>query len=228
MPLFLPDPTYSALHALPRRRRSRLWVPPGTSGPTPPANFLDDTFTDANGTLLTAHTPNPNGGTWGLQTGSGGSCSINSNRAYATSATAMVNSATPPSANYVVAAQLVPLSVDHNTSWGVMGRADPASYTFYTAFIYGYSGVFSLFLSVFLASSYYNLTNVGLPSQPTLGSSHEIKLSMVGSAISVYWDGVQLITPFTDANITTAGKAGIYLANSTTTTGVHVDSITAT
>lgn len=230
MPLFLPDPTYAALQALPRRRRSRGWVAPGTSGPAAPTNFLEDAFTDSDGTNLTAHAPTVSGGAWSLQSGGTGTVLINSNRAYSTVANAIMrNSATPPSANYDVTAQLVPLSVDHNTSWGVIGRADNASATYYHAFIYGWGGNFSLFLSIFVASSYANLANVSLPSQPTLGSSHELKLRMVGTAISVYWDGGLLIGPLTDANISATGFAGILLgAAGTTTSGVHIDSVTAT
>lgn len=229
MPLFLPDPTYASLQALQRRRRSRLWVPPGTSGPPPPVSFLDDLFTDTDGTLLTAHTPSPTGGAWSSQAGGGGGTfAVNSNRAYGTSAGIMVNSAAPGSADYEVAAQLVPLSVDHNTSWGVVGRADPASYTAYVAFIYGWSGSFSLLLSLFVSGGYANLGSAALPVQPTLGSSHQIRLRMIGTAISVYYDSALLIPPVAEGTITAAGRAGLLLGTSTTASGVHIDSITAT
>lgn len=225
LPLFRPDPIYAVRQGNPRKNSKRLWTPPGTTDPPPPSPFLTDLFTDTNGVNLTAHTPDV-GGTWSVQPGNGGGAAINNNKAYATGATVMINSAAPLGINYEVIGQLTVLSALHNTTWGVLGHASNSAITMFGACLYCFSGSFSFMLNQWLTSSFATLSNPALPVQPTLGSTHELKLRIVGNQISAFYDTVQIVAPTTNNNIPAAGFAGLILGTSTTTTGVHMDSIT--
>lgn len=229
MPLFLPDPTYAVLQATQRRRRSRLWVPPGTSGPAVATPFLNDTFTAANGTLVTARSSD-SGAAWTGQPGLVGAYTIQSNRAWCNTTGILVANATPPSADYEVAGQMYFASAVASTSFGIAGRCSAAANTAYIAFAYYNGSAWSLFLSLYIGGSYGQFWNLAVPgAAPIVGETHELKMKFVGNIISVYWDGV-LVNAYTDATnyIPAAGFPGLFSGAETSTTGIHVDSITAT
>ena len=187
--------------------------------------FLNDTFTDTNGVAVTAHTPET-GGSWVAQTGYTPSPNslINNNRLYAASATGVYrNTATPPSADYYVECVLdffTTVSADNN---GVTGRASDVANTFYFARWSQTAGGFQLFKCVAgtntqLGSTYTNAFTSG---------SRTVRLTMTGTTIAMSIDGTERVS-VTDSSIAAAGFAGIRgaLAN-TTTTGIHMTSITA-
>lgn len=227
--LFRPDRTYPALQAFPRRRKSRLWVPPGTSGPPVPVPFLNDTFTAANGTLVTARSSD-SGATWAGQSGLAGAYTIESNRAWCNTTGVLVANAAPASADYEVAGQVYFASVVSSTSFGIAGRCSNAANTAYIAFLYHNGSSWALFLSLYIGGSYGNFWTLAIPgAAPNVGETHELKMKFVGNVISVYWDGV-LVNAYTDTTnyIPAAGFPGLFSGAETSTTGIHVDSITAT
>jgi hypothetical protein len=230
MPLFLEDPTtFAALQAQPRRQRLRKFVLPG---PTPEPWMgppFYDSFTSADGPLA-VHT-SESGHTWSAQPGGGsGTASIISNKA-GSDAGGMnfISSFVPASPDYEVEAKMVPMSAIHNTSWAVVGRASLSANTYYAAFLYSFSGAFSVFLSRNIAGAYVEISHNDVIPQPTLGTTHSLKLRMNGSQISVYYDGYKVLGPFINTEITAAGTAGINSSTqATVSTGVLFDSVQAT
>jgi hypothetical protein len=194
---------------------------------SPAANeFLHDNYTDADGTLLSAHSPEL-GGTWSLQTGTSGSFTITGNEAWGgTTDCHFINSAAPTNADYDVIADLHIVSAISNTGNGVLGRALTSANTAYMLFLYSFSGTWYLYLSRWVTGGYAELTHVTLPTQPSVGSTHQIKLSMRGTAIKGSYDGTELIS-VTNSEVTAAGFAGISTAANTATTGVHFNTISA-
>jgi hypothetical protein len=136
------------------------------------------------------------GGTYAIQNGG-------------TGAAVYQHSATPPSANYSVWADIAKLSGSTGSGprMGVCGRMAAGADTFYYAL---YS---------------HDTTNIRLfkrvaGTQTQLGSSYtytatstaaKLELVMDGSSISVKLNDSTVIGPVTDAAITAAGLAGVYL-----------------
>lgn len=119
------------------------------------------------------------------------------------------HSGSPASADYSVFADIRKLAGNNDFACGVIGRAAAAAQTFY---ILQYSDI--------SATARYRLFKyvAGVPtllgseySHTLTGTPEELELRMVGDQISGYIDGVLRIGPATDTDITSAGKAGIYL-----------------
>jgi len=117
--------------------------------------------------------------------------------------------ATPPSANYSVWADIAKLSGSTGSGprMGVAGRMASGAETFYFA-LYSHDAtnvrLFKLVAGTQtqLGSSYtYTLT----------GTAAKLELVMDGSSISVKLNDSTVIGPVTDAAITAAGRAGVYL-----------------
>ena len=184
-----------------------------------------DTFTDTNGVAITDHTPEL-GGAWSAQFGNSPATPsrINNNRLYSTSGAGIYrNAATPPSADYYVEGVLDFLSTVAGDNVGIIGRAQSGENTYYTVRWSQASGNFAMFRIVAGSS-----TQIGSSYATTFTSgSKVVRLTMVGSAISASIDGVVRISA-TDANITAAGFAGTRaITPVTTTTGIHLTSVTA-
>lgn len=148
---------------------------------------------------------------WSKQSGYTQDALIGSTGAYLINASAVdiavyQHSATPPSANYSVWADIAKLSGNQSPRPGVCGRMATGADTFYYAL---YS---------------HDLTNIRLfkrvaGSQTQLGSSYtytltstpaKLELVMNGDQISVELNDASVIGPVTDTAITAAGKAGVY------------------
>lgn len=228
-PLFGPDPTYAA-RAATRAGHTKLWTPPGTASPPPPANFLTDNFTGTDGADLNTHTAD-SGATWARQGGAGGAILIQSNRVFgSTFESNYYASATPATADYVVDAVIFIVShVAGGTAW-VWGRMDTVQKTGYSALIYSPSSTtYQMIIRRWVNGTFGDPgTNTTLPTQPGSGTAHNLKLQMSGTQVTALWDNAVIIGPVTDVNITAAGKAGIGTPAYSTTTGMHFDSITAT
>lgn len=197
------------------------------------ATFLNDTFTGANGGLLSAHTPD-SGGSWTQQTGyATGVYTVQTNRIFAgpTGGNAVYQaSGSPATPDYEVTATIRIVSAA-NVDIGVIGRAAAAAQTFYITLVKRVASgpTWTIELYKCVAGSFTTLGSFPTIAAPTVGTDHTLKLSMVGSAIAAYWDGVLTSAAATDTAITAAGKAGIYSdLLSTTSTGFHIDTITAT
>jgi lysophospholipase L1-like esterase len=188
--------------------------------------FLDDTFTDTDGVLITAHTPD-SGLAYYSQPAFTASphCSIAANRLAGTSASGVYQNYQTPrfGANYYVEAKLDFLSTISGDNVGVIARASPSAQTFYAARWGQSTSSFGLFKSVAGV-----LTQLGSNSVATFTSgSRVMRLTCQGSTISLSVDGVTLVS-VTDTDITAQGFAGVRnLALQTTTTGIHIDRLTA-
>lgn len=120
------------------------------------------------------------------------------------------NTATPPSADYNVAAFIAKLS--GNTSdprVGVIGRAAAAADTYYGLVQYIANNQLRLFKVV--ASTF---TLLGAVANTLSATAQQIELRMAGNQISGYLNGSLVIGPITDSSITAAGYAGIYARDS--------------
>jgi hypothetical protein len=207
---------------------TKTLLTPRAAAATP---FVYDTFTDTDGTLLTAHT-GETGATWALATGSASGITITSNRMYNTVVGAYYYaSGTPPSADYEVEAvvRVVTNLTGSTTVMAVGGRMSTSARTAYLACAdVTAAGALRIRIQSRINNTIGTLNVVNSVTTPTAGTDHTLKLKMLGSAISAWWDGVQ-VSSGTSTEITAAGKAGVYgNAVSTTSTGHHFDSITAT
>jgi mannan endo-1,4-beta-mannosidase len=191
------------------------------------AVFLNDPFTDTDGTLLESHTAG--GYTWAKHGGWTGSAVVQSNRIYAGNGieSHYKSSGVPASANYDVTVTVFDVSNLSLTLVGAMGRMLPGVDTAYTAFVILNGSTFIL-LKRHLNGTGTDLANTTIPT-PTVGTSHTLTLRMSGSSLYALWDGVVILGPITDTNITAAGTAGIINNGvGSSTTGWHIDSVTAT
>lgn len=189
------------------------------------APFLSQTFTGTPGTAITSLTPTT-GGTWVIQNGytaspinaldSGGTA------LYSPSATGTLhNDAAPPSANYYVEAVLVWRSALTSDSVGPIGRAAAAANTFYQARYLQGSGFQLLKLVNGTATILQTVAGSFTSGNKT------IRLTMVGTTISVSVDGAQIIS-LTDTDITGPGFAGLrFAAAQANNQGSHMVSIEA-
>lgn len=184
------------------------------------SGFAADTFTDADNTLLSAHTGEI-GATWTKHPQSGGGdMKVSSNR-LAGSVVAdyafYTPSGTPAGADYDVQATLR-TNGDTASVAAVMGRFDTTALTGYRAMYSGFSGTWVL--SKFVAGSQVDLGTYAVAA--TADTDYDVKLEMRGSAIKVYIDGVERIS-VTDSAITAAGTAGVEIYS----TGITLDSFVA-
>jgi hypothetical protein len=181
--------------------------------------FVQDTFTDTNGTNLNSHT-GETGATWtdGSRTGD---LTINGNRVHYGSGTVpwLYASGTPATAEYDVEADFVAVGIPATPgNPGIMGRMATAAETAYLI-RYIESGTGWQFLKA-VAGGYTVLGTYNT----TLTS---VKLEIRDAAKKVYLAGVERISSVDNA-ITAAGKAGITIAAGTSTNGNHVDNFVAT
>jgi hypothetical protein len=191
------------------------------------ATFVNDTFTGAINTALTAHT-GETGATWTKHASSGAGTviltDVNRARVGTTGGTILYYaSGTPAGADYSVAA---PVFAASNTTRaiGVTGRVDTAANTYYGAFYDGTNTRWEL-RSVVAGV----VTTLGTSAQAlTVGSTYTATLQMVGTAITLLVDGSSVVS-VTDSSIAAAGSVGVLGSTaSTNTTGYHLDSLTAT
>lgn len=143
-----------------------------------------------------------------------------SNRIYSNSASARnmyLNSWSPATANYSVKVLLNYQSSIFGTQIGICGRMSSVATTCY--FGYFDDAAAQLLIGKFVAGSY---TTLGFVSQTiTTGTSHTLELSMIGSIISLQYDGSTIIS-VTDTSITAAGQAGFTNQGAmTSTTGMQ-------
>lgn len=185
--------------------------------------FLTDTFTDTdNDALDSAHTGEI-GATWTEHSSvNTGDAIITSNRIRSTGANASIHYASglPSSADYYVETVIFQAG-STIVGFGPAGRIQTGANTCYFARYISASTRWELFKTVAGAS-----TSLGTFTHTTANSaSYTIRLQMIGTAIKVYKDGVEIISA-TDGDITAAGRAGIRGASSGVG-GHHIDSITA-
>jgi hypothetical protein len=193
--------------------------------------FVSDTFTDATGTALTAHT-GETGATWTEHTAyTVGNMVIDSaDRIYNSVAgeTITYASGAPAGAEYYVQATFRQLTDGVVNLPGIAGRIDTAAETQYAVeYREGIATEFRLFrreAGVFTAMGTYTV-------DPATGVDVVVKLELKDATKKVYVDGVERISS-TDNSIAAAGKAGVrFNANggdaAADGTGWHLDDFTA-
>jgi len=189
------------------------------------AGFLFDSFTDADNTVITAHTPEV-GGSWVVQPGTAPPTAnlITSNRLRADANSGIYQAAgTPPTADYYVEARLRRMGTG-SARVGVAGRMSTSANTFYFAHWSSVATGWQLFKTVAGTS-----TQLGSTSSAAfnVGDEHTVRLTMDGSTIAMSVDGVELVS-VTDTAITADGRAGVRFAeNASASNGIHMDQIEA-
>ena len=166
------------------------------------AQFLSDTFTDTDGVLLSAHTPD-GGGTWTKNSAYTPGAEIFANTVGTIGGTTNhYHSGTPASADYSVTATMALIGVVAN---GVTGRGETAARTFYHTEITSNNVV----LRKAVAGAFTTLgTYTG-----TVANNDLIKLDMVGTTIRALQNGTERLSA-SDSAITATGKAGLWLKSS--------------
>lgn len=192
--------------------------------------FVDDTFTDAENTLVQNHTGEI-GATWTKHSGSGTDAKVtNANRVIASASDQRAiyyASGVPANAEYDVEGSIRAVTndgIDEDIS--VAGRMSTTATTFYFA-ENNPLGTDAWYLYKVVSGTF---TSLGSYAQTlTAGNSYTVKLEIRDAAKKVYVDTVERISS-TDNAITAAGRAGFYLWRdlvASNTTGFHLDSITA-
>lgn len=225
MPLWIPDPIYAVRQAFPRKRGGQPNVQPGASGPPAVTNFVDDTMTGADGTLLTAHTGEV-GATWTAMPNWSGAAQILANRIRFTTEGSMLASGTPPTADYDVTINVVNIAAKSGINVWAAGRASSAGLYWinYETGATSYVNVRRYFLPAF---SYVELSPYISVGAFVANAAHSVTLRMRGTAISVLFDGALVGGPYTSADFTAAGNAGCGGTVTTATTGTHIDRVQA-
>jgi hypothetical protein len=193
-----------------------------------------DSFTGNSADLLTTAHTGETGATWAYEIGSANTEQItDANRLCRSGQGYSVNytTATPASADYSVEADLVVKSVVAGDMAGVIGRLVTGTNTFYTARWDQANVQWSL--AKISNGTVTALASTAVPAGLTAGSTYRIRLSMIGTALKLFVNGVQTVSA-TDGALTAVGKAGIRdgIAGGTTsksnTTGIHFDNFQVT
>lgn len=200
------------------------------SGPPPPAQFLDDQFTDTAGTNLTAHTPNQ-GGAWHYDSvGGSGVVQVNPS-ADATCTTAdnsnetwYHNDATPPSADQVITADFKQYAGQVFNSAAVCGRYSSASNGNCYRLRYLPNSAGWQVQKVISGTA----TNLGSATS-NIGNGNTVSVTLTISGTSITATGpFGTLGPFTDSAISAAGFIALhYNDNGTATAGCHIKNLKA-
>ena len=185
------------------------------------AQFASATFDGTDGTELSVADPN-----WSKLLLSSMNAGLKSGRCCALSATVpprYVHSATPPSANYDVSADLYIVSQAAAESAGPIARGISGGSCYWARYRYGIG--IQLFRYNDGAATQLGTTVTGNYS---VGTTVRLRLRCEGSLISVFRNAEEapIISVTDGAPLTDAGKAGLQVA-SVSSTGVHIDNWSA-
>jgi hypothetical protein len=170
------------------------------------ATFVNDTFTDSDGTDLSAHTGEV-GATWAYNgTDNSGTYLITTNRAHASagsSRTAIYASGAPASAEYDVQATITIVAGTNHIS-GVAGRMNISTSHYYIAAYHNTADQWELRKSIAGVTTILGTWAESLG----VGDSRTVKLEIRDAAKKLYVDGIERISSADNA-ITAAGKAAL-------------------
>lgn len=209
---------------------SRGFVVPAAAG----GDFVTDTFTQASDITLASHTGEV-GATWTVHPSYSGTALDDAtlDRIYLNSAAAggYYASGSPPGADYYVEADFYRLSLLSNNAAIVLGFDTAAD-----------TGIL-LRLNDTGASQQYEVidrvtgSNTILNGGTAISTSHipsvggaavKVRIVRTGTAITVFFDGVQDTSLNSTTSITAVGKAGIRASGTASaTTGIHLDNFSA-
>lgn len=135
----------------------------------------------------------------------------------------------PPSADYDVEVDFINLATSKTQRFGIIGRASSTARTFYLLRINHIAFDTNSNLQLYKAVS-GTFTQLGSNfAFAASGASGTLRLSMSGTSIKGFIDGVERISA-TDSAISSAGRIGIYNTADDTITnsdGYHFDNLTA-
>lgn len=187
--------------------------------------FINDTFTDIDGTLLQNHTAD-DGGTWAVHPGSavGVDFIVSADRIYHEDGLALYyHSAAPSSSEYDVSGVFKILGSPQGSP-GITARMDTTAQTHYMVIYSSFAGALRLYKTV---SSVNTLLDEHLMT-PVDGDVIVFTFQVRDALKQVLIGGSPVLsTP--DNSITTAGRVGVRSGGNgnTSTTGTHIDSISA-
>jgi hypothetical protein len=192
------------------------------------ATIAADDFNEAGPVNLDSHTPS-GGGTWTKNTSfSASNAAVESNRlhnAFSSVVNAYYHSAVPTNADYSVLANVVQKSDNGDSAVGVCGRMSTSASTGYMALYNTIDNTWFLRKEVAGSAASLGTASAAL----TLDQVYAVELRMSGTSISLYVDTVLTVGPITDSDISTAGKAGVWMYGvASATVGINLDSWSAT
>lgn len=165
--------------------------------------FMQDTFTAADGTSLSAHTPD-SGGSW--SNGVFGSLAILSNECTPNSFSngSAEHSATAPSVDYSVFGRFVLNTSGWANVIGILGRSSGGNTDAYCGIYDEGSGLWSI-----QSIAGTGFTVLATSATPTLTTAADVELRMAGTTISLLVNGALALSVSNSVH-TSAGKAGIF------------------
>ena len=194
-----------------------------------PAPFVNDTFTDADTTTLTAHT-GETGATWAANGASAtAQMVVATNRVYNSVSGTLYASGTPADADYSVEADYYYRATTATGSVAVGGRYSTSALSGYLCGLFqtGNTTAEARLYSISTGTLSSPLGGGAVSQTVTVGVSYRMKLTMSGTTIKCFIDGVEKVTA-TDATFAAAGKAALRVNTAfTSTTGIHVDNFQA-
>jgi hypothetical protein len=195
------------------------------------ANFATSTF--SSGSTITGNTPEL-GGTWSAHANSSGSELVISSGKVTQGGTSgntrYVISATPPSADYSVTADIT-IGGTSDVLLGVLGRTQSGDYG-YSAALHEEVGGLSIF--EFAGSGPVVIATCYFPSYTMPAGTYKVILEMSGSTLNAYcqrksddqwltnltWGGTKAVgATSSDASTSAAGNAGIWISCNSGSTG---------
>lgn len=206
---------------------------PGVKSYAAGGPFVNDTFTEASDTNLQSHT-GETGATWTLHPSYSGTMLVNGSldRVYlnTAAAAAYTSSGVPPSADYCVEAPIRRVTqIANNVSIGMWStsadtalilRANDTGAAFQWEVIDRTTGS-NVILNGGAAVSGSNAPTIG-------GAAVTMKICRAGTTVTVFANGVQDTALNSTTGNTATGRAGIRISGqATSTTGMHIDSLTA-
>lgn len=184
------------------------------------ADFVSDTFTDTDSTLLTSHTV-PTGGPWIFESGSDVGRIVNNRLYFSTSDPYVIyrSTGTSSGANVDVVGRFHVMS--NVGTLQIAGRVSTPGGT-YTAYNLSVtSGTITLGRDPGVTLSTTSFTW-------TVGQDYDIRLSLQAGRKTVYVDGVPILTSTDNTVAGASGERGgiVFGGSGSTTTGYHLDSYT--
>lgn len=197
-----------------------------TSTPSSSTVVVNDTFTGADATAITAHTPDT-GTSWGVTQNNTTTATIQGNQLQPGSGagqSSAIAAPAPSSADHSAAVDVVVKSTAGRGGGPIIRATDPPTETYYWARWNLGSAAWQLFKVVAGTATQLGSNAADTPSAAQVKRA---KLTAVGSTITLYVDGVQTIQ-VTDTAITANGKCGFRANDGGTNIGAYFDNLQVT
>jgi len=189
------------------------------------ATFLTDTFSGESGLVFLSSHTGETGATWTQDAGYGDQFVVvnTTGRAYpGASQSANYSSGVPATAEYDIEADLICLSNVGNVQ--ICARMD-GNATMYMAGFFQGSG-WQLYKQVAGSFTLLDTDSTTHGTSLTTSQTYELKFEVRDAAKKLFVDSVELLSSADNA-ITAKGKAGVRGSDGTSTTGHHLDNLTA-